>query len=88
MLTFPNPSRSIDEGQSRIRFWGYDGPIEVTFYLDVAALQKIDSGMMLIETAMLSSFDRALERIREVAGTVYARRRKPSYTCVLSVSDF
>lgn len=87
MLSFPNPSRSFDENGARIRFWGYDGPIEVTFFLEVVALKKCDQKMALTEDAILASFDRALEKVRSVANKVYTRRRRSSIYIITS-SDF
>lgn len=37
-LTFPNPSRSFDESGKRVRFWGYDRAIEVSFFVEAEAL--------------------------------------------------
>ena len=40
-LSFPNPSRSFDAGSSRVRFWGYDSTIEISFFVEVDALNGL-----------------------------------------------
>ena len=36
-LNFSNPSRSYDETGSGVRFWGYDGALEVAFFIEGGA---------------------------------------------------
>ena len=40
-LSFPNFSRSFDETRNRVRFWGYDSAIEISFFVEAAAVQKL-----------------------------------------------
>ncbi len=40
-LNFPNQSRSLDEEKERVRFWGHDGPMEISFFVEVCAIRKI-----------------------------------------------
>jgi hypothetical protein len=85
-LNFSNPSRSYDETRTCVRFWGYDGALEVTFFMEKDALKRISPGTRQSEAAFLTAFDRNREHILEVASKVYSRGRKGSYT--LTASDF
>jgi hypothetical protein len=86
MLNFPNASRSYDATRRCIRFWGHDGAIEVSFFMDASALMGIAHGAPRGESSLLESFDRNRERILLTARKVYDRRRKGSYE--LLASDF
>ncbi len=86
-LGFPNRSRSYDPEHRRIRFWGHDASREVTFLLDQDALMKIMPATDAAETSILAAFDRARDRIFEVAGRVYTPRQRQSFY-VLSAADF
>jgi hypothetical protein len=85
-LNFSNPSRSYDEAGNRMRFWGYDGALEVAFFMEVGAFKKISAGTSRGEAALLTAFDRNRDKILEVAGKVYSRGRQSAYT--LTASDF
>lgn len=89
-LHFPNPSRSFDEKNSRILFWGYDRTIEVSFSLEVAALKRIYPKMNSTETELLKAFDTAREKICKVADKVYEQGGggKGTYAYTLTVGDF
>jgi hypothetical protein len=82
MLNFPNESRSYDAARRCIRFWGSDGAMEVSFFLDESALTKIAVGVPSGESSMLASFDGNRERILQTARKVYDRRYKGSYELV------
>ena len=86
MLNFPNASRSYDSRRRCIHFWGSDGAIEVSFFLDESALAGIAVGRPSSEATLLASFDQNRERILNAARKVYKRRRKGSYD--LFASDF
>jgi hypothetical protein len=90
-LNFPNESRSFDAKRIRVQFWGYDGAIEISFFVSADALQKL--GLLSleatdIETRVLSVFDAARERIHQVADKVYGRSRKGDYVHCLVPTDF
>ena len=89
-LQFPNPSRSFDPNSSRILFWGYDNIIEVSFYLQIAALKRLYPEMTNAEPELLKAFDTARERIYEVADKIYRRGNsdKGVYAYVLTAEDF
>jgi hypothetical protein len=82
MLNFPNTSRSYDSGRRCIRFWGHDGALEISFFMDEAALVQIAIVTPSSETALLDSFDLNRERILAAARKVYGRRRQGSYELV------
>jgi len=87
-LNFPNLSRSYDAAGNRIRFWGHDGAIEVSFFLELSALLRFFPEMPNVESRILTAFDAMRDRIIEAAGRVYysARRRRAFY--VLAAGDF
>ena len=87
-LHFPNPSRSYDAERNRIIFWGYDNVIEVSFFLQADALQKLCPEMDGTEAGFLKAFDTVRERIYLIAGRVYGRDRKGSFAYILTAEDF
>lgn len=86
-LGFPNPSRSFDPEHRRIRFWGHDAALEVMFLLDQDALLKLVPATSTAESALLAAFDKARDRILEVAGRLYVPRQRRSFY-LLSAADF
>jgi hypothetical protein len=86
MLNFPNLSRSYDATRRCVRFWGYDGALEVSFFVEEAAVFRIAPTTGHNRAAILESFDDNRERILKVARNVYADRRQGSYA--LAASDF
>jgi len=86
MLNFPNACRSYDATRRCIHFWGSDGAIEISFFLDESVLIEIATDPPSSEASLLASFDRNRERILRAARKVYLRRRKGSYD--LFASDF
>lgn len=89
-LHFPNPSRIFDKNHDRILFWGYDRSIEVSFFLETAALRRICPEVKDGEAEFLKAFDTARERIYEVADMIYGRGGggKGTYAYVLAAGDF
>ena len=85
-LNFPNESRSYDSTRNLIRFWGYDSALEISFFVEVSALDKLDPVARSVEAEFLEAFDAARDRIHETARKVYARSRKDAY--VLAAADF
>ena len=88
MLNFPNPSRSFDATKNRVRFWGYDSAIEVSFFVEEDALQKLCPEMNPVEAGFLDAFDAARKRIYEVADRVYRRGDRDAYAYSLMAEDF
>jgi hypothetical protein len=78
-LNFPNDSRSYDETRHAVRFWGYESALEVSFFVTVDALCRLEVRMLPDEAAFLAAFDAHCERIRSAAGKAYAGPRKGSY---------
>ena len=87
-LNFPNLSRSFDATRQRVRFWGYDRAIEILFFVEAAALQKLDPDMNGTEDGILRTFDAALERIHAVADKAFVRGRKGCHAYSLAAKDF
>lgn len=87
-LVFPNRSRSFEAIKNRIRFWGYDSAIEITFFVEGDALMKINPEAVSDERQLLDVFDNALEEIRGVANKVYQHGRERAYVYVLAAKDF
>ena len=89
-LNFPNTSRDFDSDKCRVRFWGYDQTIEVSFYVECGALKQLCPEMDNVEQGFLASFDKMLNRIHKVADKVYLNSGggKGSYAYVLSADDF
>lgn len=85
-LNFPNVSRSYDATRRRVRFWGYDSALEISFFVDADALMPVGLDAEVPEAELLQAFDEGRDRILEVAARVYARRR--GYAHVLTAADF
>lgn len=86
-LRFPNASRSYDPKWGRVRFWGSDGALEISFLLEVGALMKLSPGLPAAESGILAAFDSVRDRINDVATLRYSawdRRR----VYVLTATDF
>ena len=87
-LNFPNQSRSLDEEKERVRFWGHDGPMEISFFVEVCAIRKIFPELGGVESSLLGAFDAARNSIQDVAAKAYARGRRGSGVYVLTADDF
>jgi hypothetical protein len=85
-LNFPNRSRSYDATLRAVRFWGYDGPMEVAFFVNGEALERIQPGMPSDEAGVLGVFDSNCALIHATATKVYKRGRRGSYE--LNAADF
>lgn len=87
-LRFPNQSRSFDDTKKRVRFWGYDNAIEISFFVEAGALLKLRPEMDGDEVGCLEAFDATRDQILTVADTLYKRGGKRSYAYVLAAEDF
>jgi len=90
-LNFPNDSRSFDAIRTRVRFWGYSGAMEISFFLEADALRKlagISPETAGGEAAFLNVFDAARDQIYQVAARVHARRSDGSHSYSLDAADF
>jgi hypothetical protein len=85
-LSFPNPSRSYDATLRAVRFWGHDGAMEASFFVNEDALKRIEPTMQPSESALLSAFDSHRDVIYAAATKAYRRGRKGSYE--LTPADF
>jgi hypothetical protein len=85
-LNFPNGSRSYDARRNLVRFWGYDSALEISFFVDVSALFKLNPQTRNVEAGYLETFDAARDRIHESARKVYSRAHEGAY--LLAAADF
>lgn len=85
-LGFPNSCRSYDATRRAVRFWGHEGAMEATFFIDENALRRLQPDLRNDEAGLLGAFDSNLALIRQKAITAYGRGRKGSYD--LSAADF
>ncbi len=72
-LSFPNPSRSFDSTKQRVQFWAYRDSVEITFYVEGAALRLLEPSTTDDQEGLLAAFDANTETIRKVADKVYQR---------------
>ena len=86
-LEFPNPSRSIDETRQSVRFWGHDGALEISFFVEFAALGRLCPDQSTSEPDLLKTFDTFRSRIQDAAARVYARVSKGTFVCVVYAKD-
>ena len=85
-IEFPNPSRRYDATRHCVRFSGYDGAMEKSFFVEEEAIWLLDANARKDMAALLQAFDRHRERICRVASNAYGKRREGSYT--LTAADF
>jgi hypothetical protein len=83
-LNFSNESRSYDATRLAVRFYGYDGALEASFFVVQDALSRLAGCRVVGEGEGLAMFDANRARIYEVAATVYGKGRKGSYELVRS----
>ena len=88
MLSFPNPSRDFIRSKKQVHFIGYDSVLEISFFLEMDALLKLQPNLDDSESAILQAFDNARQRIQEVASQVYKSRPNLSFTYHLGPADF
>jgi hypothetical protein len=87
-LNFPNRSRSFDQRNNYVRFWGHDGAMEIAFFLETAALKILNPTLPNEQRELLTEFDKSLARIHEVAEKVYRRSKPGSHACTITAHNF
>jgi len=85
-LDFPNRSRSYDATLRAVRFWGHDGAMEASFFVNQDALERIHPGLRFDEEGLLRAFDLHRDLIHTTAAKAYRRGRKALYE--LTPDDF
>jgi hypothetical protein len=79
MIDFPNQSRSYDPRGHRVRFWGHDGALEISFFLDEAALLQVEPSMLSDdEASVLKAFDAHRVKVLDTARKAYGDKRAQS----------
>ena len=86
-LAFPNPSRSFDSTVNCVRFSGHDSAIEVSFFVEVTALEKLYPKLIQLETEILDAFDTQIRVIHDAAIKAYDRS-SGRYVYTLSADSF
>jgi hypothetical protein len=81
-LNFPNRSRSYDATLRAVRFWGHDGAMEASFFVNEEALKQIQPGLRSDEAGLLRAFDSHRDLIHATATKVYKRGRRGSYELI------
>ena len=85
-IEFPNLSRRYDATRHCVRFSGYDGAMEKSFFVEEEAIRLLDANGANDGQELLDAFDRHRERICKAATYAYGKRREGSYT--LTAADF
>ena len=81
-LNFPNQSRSYDATLRAVRFWGHDGAMEASFFVNEDALKRIQPDVRSDESGLLTVFDSHRDLIYAAATKAYRRGRKGSYELI------
>jgi hypothetical protein len=82
VIDFPNHSRSYDQTRRAVRFWGHDSAIEASFFIDEAALKRIQPNARPEELGFLNAFDSNRDLICAAAARIYVRGSRGSYDLV------
>ena len=82
MIEFPNHSRSYDRTRRAVRFWGYDSAMEASFFINEAALRRLQPDTRLDEAGFLNAFDSNRDLICAAAAKVYVRGSRGTYDLV------
>ena len=85
-LSFPNRSRFYDATRRAVRFWGYDGAMEMSFFVAADLLKRLQPNTQFNETSLLAAFDLNRDLVEAAAIKVYVRGLKGSYD--LLVAEF
>ena len=84
-LSFPNRSRFYDATRRAVRFWGYDGAMEMSFFV-ADLLKRLQPNTQFNETSLLAAFDLNRDLVEAAAIKVYVRGLKGSYDPL--IADF
>jgi Protein of unknown function (DUF1488) len=85
-LSFPNWSRFYDATRRAVRFWGYDGAMEMSFFVAADLLKRLQPNTQFNETSLLAAFDLNRDLVEAAAIKVYVRGLKGPYD--LLIADF
>lgn len=86
-IAFHNPTRTFDPTVNCVRFSGHDRAIEVSFFMEIDALEKIFPELIQLESEILDAFDTQIEKIHKAANKAY-QQNKGKYVCTLSSENF
>jgi len=85
-LNFPNLSRSFEAERGRVRFWAHDSAMEVSIFVKVSALLRLNPNTGSDEPAMLATFDANRKQINAVAEKRHSHDRQSFH--ILEAEDF
>ncbi len=86
-LSFPNQSRYFDAERGAVRFWGYDGALEVTCSIDCASLQALVPSLELSESGFAAAFDEVRSQIYSVADRTYSKAPRGTFVIEIFAND-
>jgi hypothetical protein len=78
-IEFSNLSRRYDATRHCVRFSGYDGAMEKSFFVEEEAIWRLDAIARQDGAALLETFDRHRERICKVASRLWKTSRRLLY---------
>ena len=85
-LHFPNAIRSYNSAHNDITFWGHDTALEITFVLELPALQFMRADKSTDEQELIHTFDQNVNLIHATAKRVYEKKKGGFHR--LSADDF
>ena len=83
---FPQRKPELRCEEKPYPFLGYDSALEISFFVEVSALYKLNPQTRNVEAGYLEAFDAARDRIHETARKVYWRACEGAY--LLASADF
>jgi hypothetical protein len=86
-IIFPNPSRIFEEADHYIRFWGYDGILQIEFAIESDALKKLCPECDGTAPSTLEAFDKSRSRVYESAEALYIKAKKRASIYMLKAGD-
>ncbi len=87
-LDFPNHTRSYDAHKNRVCFWGHDKIMEVSFFVERAALHKLNPQIGTSEADLIAAFDASIDTIYDAAHKAYKNGTKGTYVYLLTAAEF
>ena len=85
-LDFPNPIFNFSDANLGITFWGHDTALEITFFIDLSALQFMQGNKSTYEKVLCETFNQNINLIHATAKRKY-KKQKGNYIR-LTVDDF
>jgi len=74
-LHFPNAIRSYNGAHHDITFWWHDTALEITFVIELAALQFMRGDKSTVEQELTHIFDQNVSLIHAAAKRIYEKKK-------------